>query len=642
MTRSMTLILSFAALPLAALANPARTIPPYPPASIGGYSTRMSGAPVSSAAYLAKVMDRYHRAFYVYDDFLSAGNHFTERALMCDGGREHLVPPMDEAWTESPHSGLHCIRCEFDAEGPNWGGWLFQNGALPSGHERPCLNWGEMSNAGYDLRGAKKLTFWARGEKGGEKVKFFAFGIGRNPHSGAAKQPYPDSARERATPYIVLSRQWERYSISLAGLDLRQVLLGFAWTTKSTINRHQDVVFYLDDIAYDLPRLDDPRFLVSYETRNSNEEFDTVQRNAAFTYDNAAALLAFIGSGDLGRARLLADAFVYAQRNDRYFTDGRLRNAYQGGDLTTPPGWHPNGKTAVARLPGWWDSRQGSWFEDPTMTGTYAGNMAWAILALVTYYETAGGEEYLAAAVRMGEWIEKNCRDSRGAGGYTAGYEGWEPDPVRLTYKSTEHNIDLCAVFRRLHVATGDAAWLERSHYAQNFVRAMWDAAEGKFWTGTGNDGVTASRDVVPVDVQAWAQLALRHEAAAYRRGLEYVESRFAVGRGFDFNQDADGVWFEGTAQMAAAFACTGQEAKRRAVVDFLRTSRHSSGGMNASDRDALSTGFYLQDGSPWLCYKRLHVGATSWMVFAENAINPFWMAKKTRGPVMTAMRSGK
>ena len=47
---------------------------------------------------------------------------------------------------------------------------------------------------------------------------------------------------------------------------------------------------------------------------------------------------------------------------------------------------------------------------------------------------------------------------------------------------------------------------------------------------------------------------------------------------------------------------------------------------MLAADRNAISTGLHLQDGTPWLVYKRLHVGATSWMVFAENSINPFWL----------------
>jgi len=39
------------------------------------------------------------------------------------------------------------------------------------------------------------------------------------------------------------------------------------------------------------------------------------------------------------------------------------------------------------------------------------------------------------------------------------------------------------------------------------FVEAMWDAEEGKFWTGTAADGLTINKTVIPLDVQAWAVL---------------------------------------------------------------------------------------------------------------------------------------
>ena len=595
-------------------------------------------SPDTASAYLANVMDQFHSKFFVYDDFLSAGNHFAERGQMCNPDDEDSVPPMDEDCTTNPHSGVNSIRCEFKAKRNNWGGWFFLNGAMPAGSSYAQLNWGDHPGSGHDLRGATRLSFWARGEKGGEKVKFFAFGVGRDPFSGASRKPHPDSAPMRSTGYITLTAEWKEYSIDLAGLDLSHILCGFAWQTKSTINRFQDIAFYLDDISYDKPRLDAPRFLVSYQTRQSADDFDTVLRNTAYSYDNAIALLAFLADGQADRARLIADALVYAQQHDRYFNDGRIRNAYQGGDLTLPPGWCPRGKTGVARLPGWWDEVQSKWLEDGNAVGTSAGNMAWSMLALLGYYEQEGGEQYLAAAIRMGDWVERHCRDQRGAGGYTAGYEGWEPTPTRLLYKSTEHNLDLYAAFMRLHHITGDARWLNSAKYAQAFVASMWDRLEGKFWTGTGENGVTPFRDVIPIDAQAWAMLALQDEAIPYRRGLDYADAQMTVGQGYDFNQDADGVWFEGTAQMAAAFHAVGQSSRSRAVLDFLRASQHPSGGIPASDRDAISTGFYLGDGTAWLYYNRLHVGATAWLVLADHDANPFWMGSRYDGHVAVAM----
>ncbi len=580
--------------------------------------------------YLARVFDQFHKEFYVYQDFISAGNHFGERGIMCNDGDEDSVPPMDEACKTLPRSGTSCIKCKFVSRKSNCGGWYFMNNTLQGSEKYAQQNWGDIPGGGYNLCGATKLTFWARGEVGGERVKFFSFGIGRQSFTGKALKPYPDSEQQVSTGFLTLSTNWTQYTIDLTDKDLSRVLLGFAWQTKGSINRGMDITFYIDDIVYDKAQTDDARFLLSYETRPSNKDFDTVLRNVAYTYDNALALLAFLGSGDLPRAQLLAEAFLYAQKNDRYYSDGRLRNAYQAGDLALPPGWAPNGHNRAARLPGWWDQDLKQWMEDSSAVGTSAGNMAWAMLALLSYYEQAGGEEYLDAAEQMGEWIVRHCRDTRGHGGYTAGYEGWEPTPKKYTHKSTEHNLDLYAAFQRLYLITDHPAWQERAGHALRFVQAMWDDVEKKFWTGTVADGVTIYKEVVPVDVQAWALMALKDHQQPYLKSLDYAEAQLMVGQGFDFNQDTDGVWFEGTAQMAAAFSKVGRSDRQKQLVDFIKTAQHPSGGVFATDREELSTGFHLSNGMPWVYYQRLHTGATSWLVLAENSLNPFWMGKPT------------
>jgi len=398
--------------------------------------------------------------------------------------------------------------------------------------------------------------------------------------------------------------------------------------TNASQNDNHDIAFYLDDIRYDKARPDAPRFLVSYATIPSTRDFDVVMHNVAFTYDNAVALLAFLASGDVGRAKLLADALVYAQQHDRFYTDGRLRNAYQGGDLVLPPGWTPNGRANTVRMPGFWDSGQRKWYEDKFQVSTHTGNVAWAMLALLAYHEAVVKTDhspYLEAAQRMGEWVERNCRDARGAGGYTGGFEGWEPSPTKLTYKATEHNIDLYAAFQRLYLITGDERWRERASHAKRFVLAMWDDTEGKFWTGTRDDGVTINQDVGPLDVQAWAVLAFKEEEGKpYWKALEYAERYQRVGKGFDFDADCDGIWYEGTAHMALAYHFTRQEAKWRELIVFLRSAQEE-GGLPAADKEGLTTGF------DWFYFRRLHVGATAWLVLAEHGVNPFWFGRVER-----------
>ncbi len=576
--------------------------------------------------YLARMMDRFHGVLDVYSDVDAAGNHFVARGRMPAEATDVLLPPMDEAQAEEVFRGTTAIRCEFRPGGADWGGWYFMNGVLRGDQITPVPNWGDESAAGYDLRGARTLILQAKGASGGERVEFFALGVGRSPGTGAPLPdvPYPGSAPKVSTGFVTLSTEWHEFRLDVSGADLSYVLGGFGWVTSTAENGGDGAIFYLDEIRYDKARLNDPRFIVSFETERTDNDFDVVMRNVAFTYDNAVALIAFLAAGNVTHARLIADALVYAQDHDRFYDDGRIRNAYQGGDLMLPPGWTPNGRVDSVRMPGWYDATEQEWLEDKFQVSTHTGNVAWAMLGLLAYYESEGGAEYLDAARQMGEWVESNCRDARGSGGYTGGFEGWEPTPEKLEYKSTEHNIDLYAAFLRLGAATAEEEWRERAEHARGFLLSMWDEEEGKFWTGTATDGVTVNEEVIPVDAQAWAVLALGDEGSAYWRALDYAESNLATAGGFDFNEDLDGVWYEGTSQMASAYSEVGQSSRAQSLVDFVKSAEYDSGAVPAASIDGLTTGFDLPNGDPWLYFRRAHVGATSWLILADQGVNPF------------------
>jgi hypothetical protein len=136
---------------------------------------------------------------------------------------------VDDKCTETPHSGEFCMKCQFKAT-KGFGGVAWQN---------PPNDWGDLQG-GYDFTGATKLTFWARGEKGGETVSF-KLGILTN------EKKYPDSDRAEL-PDVVLSRDWKQYSIDLTGKDLTCIKTGFVWALASP---GEPVTFYLDDIQYE-------------------------------------------------------------------------------------------------------------------------------------------------------------------------------------------------------------------------------------------------------------------------------------------------------------------------------------------------------------------------------------------------------
>ncbi|NIM17440.1 MAG: hypothetical protein GTO45_35965, partial [Candidatus Aminicenantes bacterium] len=591
--------------------------------------------------YLKTTMDAFHNTLDIYTDLGAAGNHFNAPGMMPD---ETAAVSMDQCCTENPLSGSTCIQCTFQSQWYNYGGYYFLNGTLTGDETKPQCNWGDIPDAGFDLSGATSITFYARGETGGERVEFIVGGVGwavdSQGNSTFPEQPYPDSFPKLRTGTITLTSQWEQYSIDLQGNDLSYVLSGFGWVATAVDNNHQNITFYLDDIYWNKPRLEELRLLLSYETNPTQEEdFDVVMRNVAFSYDNALALLVFLARGtedDLSRAAVLADSFVHAIHNDRYYTGIWLRNGYMAGDLKQFPGWTPNNNENTARMPGFWNCEDDSWYEDNFQISTHTGNVGWVIIALLSSYQVLGDSDYLQAAQELGEWVEIHCKDNRGNGGYTGGYEGWEPETETLLYKSTEHNLDLYVAFYRLFEITSDETWLQRAVHAEIFVKSMWDETEGKFYTGTDDTGITINQEVIPLDAQTWAIMVFRDEQDLYLRALEYAEAHHRVDNGFDFNTDQDGIWYEGTAQMAVAYQAVGETGKAATLVTAVEDAQFENGAIPAASKDGLTTGFYLPDNSPWLYYQRGHVGASSWYLFAKLGVNPYWIGAETSEPTLT------
>jgi hypothetical protein len=366
-----------------------------------------------------------------------------------------------------------------------------------------------------------------------------------------------------------------------------------------------------------------PMFIKSYASREVDETDDWVINNFAYVYDNAAALIALSEAGEYDKAKQIADAIVYASEHDRYYTDGRLRNAYANGDPQTYSGWHSVITEEMSQTSGFWDAEQGAWFEDYYAVSTSTGNIAWAILALNEAHSSfPDGDKYLDTAKRLADFVLTLKSDT---GGFTGGYEDWERQEFSVTYKSTEHNIDLITAFSQVAKLSGDDKYAEASEHAKAFVMSMYDPALNLFYTGTTTDGITPNKDVLPLDCNTWAILALGSDFADGKAVLAEVEKQFALDGGYDFNTDKDGVWFEGTAQVALAYKAIGDDAKYNEILSFLIDNAAASGSITAADRDYVTTGFTVSGlgDMPWNYGKREHLGATAWLAFAELGVNP-------------------
>jgi hypothetical protein len=346
-------------------------------------------------------------------------------------------------------------------------------------------------------------------------------------------------------------------------------------------------------------------FIASYPTAT-----DKALKNVAFLYDNAAAVLALVGCGDTAHAARIGDAMLAALAHDRFWKDGRLRNAYLAGPVSNP-----------VKLGGWQDGNQ--WAEDGYQAGSDTGNLAWAMLALLALHHAGAGDRYLQGARRIAGYVEK----SFSAPGFTGGTFGGEPKPQANAWKSTEHNIDLAAAFARLAEATQDAHWAMRAAQARALVALLWDKACGCFAAGTGLDGKTPNR-FLALDAQLWPLLALPGGVRRYGAALKTARAKMTVDGGFGYSQTRGAVWTEGTAQAALLAALMRQPREAARLLAVVEKNRAPGGGYYAADRDT-DTGFRLDtDAAQARRYFHMpHLGALAWAALARRRFNPFTFA---------------
>lgn len=370
-----------------------------------------------------------------------------------------------------------------------------------------------------------------------------------------------------------------------------------------------------------------PVLLRSYEG-TSAQPLEPALGSAAFAYDNALAIMALLACDRPGTARRIGAAFVAALDATKDPAP-RLRNVYRAGVVQRVP--LPNG---------WWDTAANQWVEDPYQMGTATGNVAWVALALLALDAHDGeGTRWRSAAERLAAWPIAQARDVRGDGGYSGGVHGFDTAPQRLGWKSTEHNVDLVALYDELAARSDGPRWRAARDHARRFVDAQWDARAGRFVTGTLPDGITPNRDTSGLDAQLWP-LLLRDAPREWQRALAFAEREHGVAGGFDFNADRDGLWVEGTAQAALAYRIVGRMADAQSMLATL-ASQVSAGGFLYATREArISTGLAIGPASTsadFHYFRRPHLGATAWGVLAATGTNPF-VARSAPRPAKPAV----
>ena len=369
--------------------------------------------------------------------------------------------------------------------------------------------------------------------------------------------------------------------------------------------------------------------------------------STAFIYDNALLALAYLARGraaDIARAKIIGNALLYAQQIDPA-GDGRFRQAYFAGVADS------NGVFVTPGL---------SFFQ-----GSAVGDVAWPGIALAQLYARTGNKAYLDGALRAANFIETTTRDNVNVppGGYFFGNG--------QSNKSTEHNIDVYALYTMLARLSGNNFWLDGAQHAKAFVQAMFDAPSGHFWTGT-SDPTHIFFDNSPEDVQTWSYLAFRDPNFAVtidwvKTNLATTDTTFAFNNSWgnnglrlrvsgmtfaslsklgtvlgDNSVDADAVWLEGTGHLIAALlfrrmppgkdipSFHGDLDLAVSLIENVQVAQNSLGAGQTVNGQPLVVGqgltastSILNTGFGFNYFPYLHIGATSWYGMGALGANP-------------------
>lgn len=122
------------------------------------------------------------------------------------------------------------IRVSYNPGPERWTGIYWQY---------PDKNWGDT--LGIKIKKANHISFWAKGETGGEVVEFKSGGIGGRKYQDS----YTVSLGKK-----MLSNSWNRFTLDLNNQDLSNVIGAFAWIASADDNPN-GLAFYLDEIKFE-------------------------------------------------------------------------------------------------------------------------------------------------------------------------------------------------------------------------------------------------------------------------------------------------------------------------------------------------------------------------------------------------------
>lgn len=455
-----------------------------------------------------------------------------------------------------------------------------------------------------DYGAVHTLRFWARGDASGESLRINLL------------QKTGSSFSTLVVDTKALTTGWLEYAVNLpadpvlAPADIYAVQ--FQLPAPGTVR--------LDDVRLDTDGTDPLQLIQSYvpggwaatgSDPNSAAGRDlTIYPNRSFLYDVALASKSLFASGDAALSALALN-----QVNAVLATAADGSHGYF--DV------HNSGYVLLA---------DGS-ARAPIGLRRFVGDNAWFGLSLLDAYRQNGSELYLTRAREISGWFDAELKAPGALQGYLGGYDD---SGSAVTWRGTEFNTDafemnsqIAAILKARGEVAAAQVYSERAARSAAFVVSMFDAASGKFWTGT-TTGDTINESSVPLDAQLFLLLTLKlssdyANAVDWPRALQYAEAHLVQADGslsgftFSTNATANRVWAEGVAQGVATYHVFGDTSKAAAGLQTLESLAVPGGGVAA-----VSSGTMADPALDAVYDARQAVAPSSWSYLVHLGKNPF------------------
>lgn len=159
-----------------------------------------------------------NKIYSVFDNFISSGYM---------GDTKNIV--VKKNYKDNARPDSLCAKITYSVGDNGFGGVAWQY---------PANNWCKQKGKDFSKSGYQRITFYIKGEKGGEEVKFK---VGQD----CGDSFVSDELTKR------LTKAWIKDTINLEGKDLSNITGAFSFVVESKANADGPVTFYIDDVQFE-------------------------------------------------------------------------------------------------------------------------------------------------------------------------------------------------------------------------------------------------------------------------------------------------------------------------------------------------------------------------------------------------------